>query len=90
MLRFFFVALVPHVHLFLPYANRFQFFLPCRCGNVAAILELDEHLKREFTIFEAAPQVGLFGWVFFNLQCFCVNIFSFVSELVQELLILNC
>ncbi|XP_015769190.1 PREDICTED: serine/threonine-protein phosphatase 4 catalytic subunit-like [Acropora digitifera] len=27
-----------------------------RCGNVAAILELDEHLKREFTIFEAAPQ----------------------------------
>jgi len=32
-----------------------------RCGNVAAILELnlDEHLKREFTIFEAAPQVGV-------------------------------
>ncbi len=28
-----------------------------RCGNVAAILELDEHLQREFTIFEAAPQV---------------------------------
>lgn len=28
-----------------------------RCGNVAAILELDEHLKRSFTIFEAAPQV---------------------------------
>merc|ERR1712018_539861 len=27
-----------------------------RCGNVAAILELDEHLQREFTIFEAAPQ----------------------------------
>jgi len=25
---------------------------------VAAILELDEHLKREFTIFEAAPQVS--------------------------------
>jgi len=35
--------------------------LNCRCGNVAAILELnlDEHLKREFTIFEAAPQVGV-------------------------------
>ena len=31
--------------------------LNCRCGNVAAILELDEHLQREFTIFEAAPQV---------------------------------
>lgn len=26
------------------------------CGNVAAILELDENLHREFTIFEAAPQ----------------------------------
>jgi serine/threonine-protein phosphatase 4 catalytic subunit len=26
-----------------------------RCGNVAAILELDENLKRNFTIFEAAP-----------------------------------
>ena len=30
--------------------------LSCRCGNVAAILELDEHLQRDFTIFEAAPQ----------------------------------
>lgn len=28
----------------------------CRCGNVAAILELNENLQREFTIFEAAPQ----------------------------------
>ncbi|KAI0231143.1 Serine/threonine-protein phosphatase 4 catalytic subunit [Lamellibrachia satsuma] len=27
-----------------------------RCGNVAAILELDEHLQRDFTVFEAAPQ----------------------------------
>ncbi|KAI5696672.1 hypothetical protein M8J75_016270 [Diaphorina citri] len=27
-----------------------------RCGNVAAILELNENLQREFTIFEAAPQ----------------------------------
>ena len=35
--------------------------LNCRCGNVAAILELDEHLKREFTIFEAAPQVRFLG-----------------------------
>ena len=26
-----------------------------RCGNVAAILELDEHLDRQFKIFEAAP-----------------------------------
>ncbi|RLV62196.1 hypothetical protein DV515_00019566 [Chloebia gouldiae] len=29
---------------------------PDRCGNVAAILELDEHLQKEFIIFEAAPQ----------------------------------
>ncbi|KAL3696806.1 hypothetical protein R1sor_010882 [Riccia sorocarpa] len=27
-----------------------------RCGNVAAILELDEHLNKKFTVFEAAPQ----------------------------------
>lgn len=27
-----------------------------RCGNVAAILELDEMQGKEFTIFEAAPQ----------------------------------
>lgn len=27
-----------------------------RCGNVAAILELDEQLSKDFTIFEAAPQ----------------------------------
>jgi len=26
-----------------------------RCGNVAAILELDEHLTKYFKIFEAAP-----------------------------------
>eukprot|EP00250_Pteridium_aquilinum_P005760 c15811_g1_i1 orf=188-1102(+) len=27
-----------------------------RCGNVAAILELDEHLNKKFRVFEAAPQ----------------------------------
>eukprot|EP00005_Dracoamoeba_jomungandri_P000647 CAMPEP_0174256478 /NCGR_PEP_ID=MMETSP0439-20130205/5705_1 /TAXON_ID=0 /ORGANISM="Stereomyxa ramosa, Strain Chinc5" /LENGTH=154 /DNA_ID=CAMNT_0015339097 /DNA_START=506 /DNA_END=970 /DNA_ORIENTATION=- len=27
-----------------------------RCGNVAAILELDEHLNQNFKIFEACPQ----------------------------------
>ncbi|KAL7750352.1 phosphoprotein phosphatase PP4 catalytic subunit [Sorochytrium milnesiophthora] len=27
-----------------------------RCGNVAAILELDEHLRKNYRIFEAAPQ----------------------------------
>lgn len=32
-----------------------EYKLP-RCGNVAAILELDEHLDQHFKIFEAAPQ----------------------------------
>ena len=27
-----------------------------RCGNVAAILEVDEHLERSFKLFDAAPQ----------------------------------
>ena len=27
-----------------------------RCGNVAAILELDENLQKNFKVFEAAPQ----------------------------------
>lgn len=31
-----------------------------RCGNVAAILELDEHLNKKFRVFEAAPQVHKF------------------------------
>lgn len=31
-------------------------YLCNRCGNVAAILELNEHLHRDFIIFEAAPQ----------------------------------
>jgi len=34
------------------------YFLNCgRCGNVAAILELDENLNKFYKIFEAAPQV---------------------------------
>jgi hypothetical protein len=28
-----------------------------RCGNVAAILEIDEHMNKQYRIFEAAPQV---------------------------------
>jgi hypothetical protein len=35
-----------------------------RCGNVAAILEFDEHLNKNFKIFDAAPQVQSF-----NLGC---------------------
>ncbi|KAJ1970843.1 phosphoprotein phosphatase PP4 catalytic subunit, partial [Dimargaris verticillata] len=29
-----------------------------RCGNVAAILEFDEHLNKNFKIFNASPQVS--------------------------------
>ena len=29
-----------------------------RCGSVAAILELDENLQKNFKVFEAAPQGG--------------------------------
>lgn len=30
-----------------------------RCGNVAAILELDDYLNKQYKLFEAAPQVGI-------------------------------
>lgn len=33
-------------------------FMLHRCGNVAAILELDENLNKQFRVFDAAPQVG--------------------------------
>jgi len=36
-----------------------------RCGNVAAILELDENLDKKFTVFEAAPQVSVMCFVWF-------------------------
>ena len=34
-----------------------------RCGNVAAIFELDEHLMKSYPIFEAAP----------NVSCTCIH-----------------
>ncbi len=36
-----------------------SYVLVCRCGNVAAIFELDEHLMKSYPIFEAAPNVSL-------------------------------
>lgn len=27
-----------------------------RCGNVASILQLDEHLEQDYKVFDAAPQ----------------------------------
>lgn len=43
----------------------------CRCGNVAAILQLDEDLNQQFRVFEAAPQVPEFTFsVVF--MCFAV------------------
>lgn len=32
-----------------------------RCGNVAAILELDDYLAKEYKLFEAAPQQDFRG-----------------------------
>ena len=44
---------------------RYSNFLirPNRCGNVAAIFELDEHLSKNYPIFEAAPNVSCFPFV---------------------------
>lgn len=36
-----------------------------RCGNIAAILELDENLNQKFRVFEAAPHVCHFHWLSF-------------------------
>jgi len=49
-------------HVFLSYIS---FSMFCRCGNVAAILELDENLNKQFRVFEAAPQVCIYYSVFF-------------------------
>ena len=32
----------------------------CSCGNVASILELDEHLAQEYKVFNHAPMVSFF------------------------------
>ncbi len=42
-----------------------------RCGNVAAILELDENLNKKFTVFEAAPQVSIM-WQCCNFCRICM------------------
>lgn len=43
--------------LFFIYSLTCPFYpLLISCGNVAAILELNEYLHRDFVIFEAAPQ----------------------------------
>ena len=47
------------------------FSLFYRCGNVAAILELDEHLQKSFTIFEAAPQVCLSARGLLEIEFVC-------------------
>lgn len=64
-----------------------------RCGNVAAILELDEHLDRDFTIFEAAPQVNcssaylLTFWDWFEEDFSQINLtlHDFLKKRIQNL-----
>ena len=36
----------------------FGWFATCRCGNVASVLRIDEHLNNKFLIFQAAPAVS--------------------------------
>jgi len=46
---------------FWPHLLKLYFlFYFCRCGNVAAILELDENLDKQFRVFEAAPHVCIY------------------------------
>lgn len=52
-----------------------------RCGNVAAILELDDQLHRDFTIFEAAPQVRI---CLLGLLIKLINRFSSLSRNLEE------
>jgi serine/threonine-protein phosphatase 4 catalytic subunit len=40
-----------------------------RCGNVAAIMDLDEHLNASFKIFKAAPQVRMWRRLLRNSMC---------------------
>ncbi|RRT61828.1 hypothetical protein BHM03_00002626 [Ensete ventricosum] len=48
-----------------------------RCGNVAAILQLDEGLNKQFRVFEAAPHV-------------CIENILFSSKIVAVLMLLTC
>ncbi|VDP96871.1 unnamed protein product [Trichobilharzia regenti] len=43
-----------------------------RCGNVAAILRLSERLEKEFSIFEAAPQVSLYISIYLSIVFYFV------------------
>nr|CAD7458087.1 unnamed protein product [Timema tahoe] len=45
-----------YLYSYYEFMNSLPTTVTFRCGNVAAILELNEHLQRDFTIFEAAPQ----------------------------------
>lgn len=41
-----------------------------RCGNVAAILELDDYLNKQYKLFEAAPQVNMKSYM---VDILCTN-----------------
>jgi serine/threonine-protein phosphatase 4 catalytic subunit len=47
-------------------------FLCYRCGNVAAILELDGNLNKQFRVFDAAPQV-CWQKLDIDYHCYSVN-----------------
>lgn len=54
-----------------------------RCGNIAAILKLDDYLNKEYKLFEAAPQVQKYTC---SLRITVINTFySRISEARHKL-----
>jgi hypothetical protein len=52
----------------------------CRCGNVAAILELDENLNKQFRVFDAAPQVCTYNTLAIHYQI-KIGVFSCLVQM---------
>ncbi|KAG6512095.1 hypothetical protein ZIOFF_030189 [Zingiber officinale] len=55
-----------------------------RCGNVAAILELDENLNKQFRVFEAAPHVRSYNLFFSKFSSLSHIVNSLRPNLLQE------
>lgn len=53
-----------------------------RCGNVAAILELDENLNKQFRVFEAAPHVRSYNLFFSKSSSLSHTVNSLSDDLI--------
>lgn len=55
-----------------------------RCGNIAAILKLDDYLEKEYKLFEAASQVSFLVWDGFKVHliqhCFSIAGFPWYTS----------